>query len=369
MAGRVGKAGGLRLCGGSDPAVAAATPAASRRGSCRRRAEHPPARRVGYRGVHTTDQAKLYDALTPLGGNVTAKTLTRLFKPETLGPSGKIEAGDDPAGGREDPPRSLGRRPRLRQDLRRREWGAGWVTGEDRGLDPAADPRPGPCRRDRRPGVRSEPRVRPQRADRGGARCAVQAAPEPGREGAPADRADRRLHRGSERLPQGKRSGASPWTRNDVVAAAAVLASAYGVGGGDEARRAEFLGELQVWLGQQRDAACGTTCASSRTRRRRSPRREALLRPQHERVRQRRPRRRQRRAARSSARPRPHQARQQSMSNALDRLREALDDRPPDLRRRPAGRVLLPGLLPRDRPPRRRLRLARRVVSRPCPGS
>lgn len=42
-----------------------------------------------------------------------------------------------------------------------------------------------------------------------------------------------------------------PWTRNDTVAAAALLAGRFGVGGGDEARRAEFLGELQVWLGAQ----------------------------------------------------------------------------------------------------------------------
>ena len=43
--------------------------------------------------------------------------------------------------------------------------------------------------------------------------------------------------------------GIKPWTRNDTIAAAAVLAGQYGVGGGDEARRAELLAELQAELG------------------------------------------------------------------------------------------------------------------------
>ena len=43
--------------------------------------------------------------------------------------------------------------------------------------------------------------------------------------------------------------GIKLWTRNDTIAAAAVLAGQYGVGGGDEARRAELLAELQAELG------------------------------------------------------------------------------------------------------------------------
>jgi acyl-homoserine lactone acylase PvdQ len=45
------------------------------------------------------------------------------------------------------------------------------------------------------------------------------------------------------------KAGYPPWTRNDTVAAAAVLAGQYGVGGGDETRRAELLAELEVSLG------------------------------------------------------------------------------------------------------------------------
>jgi acyl-homoserine lactone acylase PvdQ len=39
------------------------------------------------------------------------------------------------------------------------------------------------------------------------------------------------------------------WTRNDVVAVAAIIGARFGVGGGDEARRAEFLSALQQRLG------------------------------------------------------------------------------------------------------------------------
>src|SRR4029077_15739699 len=88
----------------------------------------------GTGGVHTTDQAKLYDALTPLGGNVTAKTLTRLFKPETLGPSGKSKLETTPRAGlriRRDHWGVAHVYGKTSADV---EWGAGWVTGEDRGL-------------------------------------------------------------------------------------------------------------------------------------------------------------------------------------------------------------------------------------------
>ena len=45
------------------------------------------------------------------------------------------------------------------------------------------------------------------------------------------------------------KAGYPLWTRNDTVVAAAVLGGQYGVGGGDETRRAELLAELKVSLG------------------------------------------------------------------------------------------------------------------------
>ena len=84
---------------------------------------------------NTTDQAKLYDALTPLGGNVTAAAIRRYFKPAPLG------LGSDTARKRE--------RPRPGVTITRDSFdvahvtgktqadvafGAGWVTAADRGL-------------------------------------------------------------------------------------------------------------------------------------------------------------------------------------------------------------------------------------------
>ena len=41
----------------------------------------------------------------------------------------------------------------------------------------------------------------------------------------------------------------APWTRNDVLAVSTVIAARFGAGGGDEARRAEFLSALRQKLG------------------------------------------------------------------------------------------------------------------------
>jgi acyl-homoserine lactone acylase PvdQ len=84
---------------------------------------------------NTTDQARLYDGLTPLGGNVTARDIRRYFKPAPLG------LGSDRARKRE--------RPRSGVTIVRDSFGvahvtgrteldvafgAGWVTAADRGL-------------------------------------------------------------------------------------------------------------------------------------------------------------------------------------------------------------------------------------------
>jgi hypothetical protein len=44
----------------------------------------------------------------------------------------------------------------------------------------------------------------------------------------------------------------TPWTRNDVVAATCLLGARFGAGGGDEARRSEFLSALEQQLGAQK---------------------------------------------------------------------------------------------------------------------
>src|SRR6266540_6093591 len=81
-----------------------------------------------------SDQLKLYDGLTPKVANVTARDLTRFFKPERLDVSGKIVRIERPRAGlrilrdRWDVPHVYGR---TRTDV---EFGAGWATAEDRFL-------------------------------------------------------------------------------------------------------------------------------------------------------------------------------------------------------------------------------------------
>ena len=85
--------------------------------------------------AHSTDQAALYDALTPLQGNVTEADLERYFKSERLGIQGPVARREST--GRPglqvlrdsfDVPHVYGR---TRDDVM---FGAGFVTAEDRGL-------------------------------------------------------------------------------------------------------------------------------------------------------------------------------------------------------------------------------------------
>src|SRR6266581_219175 len=79
-----------------------------------------------------TDQLKLYDGLTPRGGDVRAADLTRYFKPERFGVSGRVVRTERPRPGlrilrdRWDVPHVYGR---TRADV---EFGAGYATAEDR---------------------------------------------------------------------------------------------------------------------------------------------------------------------------------------------------------------------------------------------
>ena len=83
---------------------------------------------------NTTDQAKLYDALTPLGGNVTDRDLRRLFKPAPLALAGKPTRTEQPRAGVTIKRDSFGVpyvRGRTQEDV---SFGAGYATAEDRGL-------------------------------------------------------------------------------------------------------------------------------------------------------------------------------------------------------------------------------------------
>ena len=115
---------------------------------------------------NTTDQAALYDGLTPLYDKVGNADLKRWFKPETLGLGGlkAVRTEKLPRTGvviqRDgwDVPHVTGK---TQADV---EYGAGWATAEDRGLLLGLIRGPGPGRRARHPRDRPD-QPRPLRQD------------------------------------------------------------------------------------------------------------------------------------------------------------------------------------------------------------
>ena len=246
-----GKAAGLvHLRAGRDAAGRRLARRRPRSGRSRLdRPQHPPARRVRHRRqACDRPAAALRRAHAALRGNVTQATLRRLFKPETLGAVGKTKREATPRAGLKILRDSWGVAPRLRQDRLRRDVGRG--VGRRRGprADPAADPRAGPDRRARRARLRPVARVRPEHADRDRAGPRVHAPPRAERQA--AAEGGRRLHRRPERVPEGLEGGLpAVEAQRHGRRGRGVLAGQYGVGGGDETRRAELLAELEVSLG------------------------------------------------------------------------------------------------------------------------
>lgn len=250
MTGRAGKAGGFLLCALAATLLVAATPAASKQRDHAGLALNilPPGE-SGTGGVHATDQARLYDALTPLGGNVTAKTLQRLFKRETLGPSGKSKLEPTPRKGLRIRRDAWGVAHVYGKTAADVQWGAGWVTGEDRGLILQLIRGPGRIAALDGPAYDQSREFVPSAQTEAALAEQLRLLQGLGKKGKELIRDVDAYTAGLNAYFRASKSGIKPWTRNDVVAAAALLAATYGVGGGDEARRSEFLGELQVWLG------------------------------------------------------------------------------------------------------------------------
>ncbi len=202
---------------------------------------------------NTNDQAKLYDALTPLWDTVTDSDLKRLFKPATLGLAGakptRVETLPRP--GARILRDSFGVphvRGRTQADVM---YGAGWATAEDRGLLLALIRGPSRVAALDIPGI-----------DPIGLALS-------GRSFVPSAQTEAYLAKQVDDLrasgPDGRRMVAlvdayvagingyyrkagtpvAPFTANDVVAAAALIAARFGANGGDEPRRSELLGALQ----------------------------------------------------------------------------------------------------------------------------
>jgi acyl-homoserine lactone acylase PvdQ len=217
------------------------------------------------------DQLRLYDGLTPKRGSVSSADLSRYFKSERFGVSGKVVRTERPRSGvrilrdRWDVPHVYGR---TRADV---EFGAGYATAEDRyvlmellrgpgrlaaldvpGLDPFALATSG---RQFVPTAATDARVGEQLS-------LVRAAGAKGRQ----LYADVQSYvKGINAYYAKRGQGLRPWTTTDVIAVGSLLGANLGVGGGDEIRRSMFLDALMReqggvqgidtwrWLAQQQE--------------------------------------------------------------------------------------------------------------------
>jgi acyl-homoserine lactone acylase PvdQ len=85
-------------------------------------------------GFTAIDQGLLYDALTPLQGNVTAKDLQEDFLSEKFGVTGKVESTEHPEAGLEIQRDEHGIPHVFGQTRPEVMFGSGWIAAQDRGI-------------------------------------------------------------------------------------------------------------------------------------------------------------------------------------------------------------------------------------------
>jgi acyl-homoserine lactone acylase PvdQ len=202
-----------------------------------------------------TDQLALYDGLTPKQGDVVASDLQRYFKSARFGPDGRAVRTVRPRPGlrivrdRWDVPHVYGR---TRNDVM---YGAGWATAEDRGLLMNLLRGPGRVAALDVPGLDAFQLATTATAFRASAATEARLAAQidlllgAGARGRRIVRDVDAYVAGINAYNRAQRYGITEWTRNDVVAVAALIGSVFGVGGGDETRSALFLDALSQRLG------------------------------------------------------------------------------------------------------------------------
>ena len=205
---------------------------------------------------NTTDQAKLYDALTPLLGGVTARDIRRYFKPSPLG----IALTEAQKRERPRPGLTIVRdrfgvahvTGKTQADV---AYGSGWVTAADRGLllqlirgparvaaldvpglDPIALALSG---KSFVPSAEAEAFLANQ----------LDAVRSQGVIGRKVLTLINAYAAGINGYYRAKGIPAAPFTANDVVASAALIAARFGTNGGQEAQNAMFLDALEERLG------------------------------------------------------------------------------------------------------------------------
>ncbi len=216
-----------------------------------------------YGGLPTTDESRdqlpLYDALTPLRGNVTDADIDKYFLPENFKPVGATRA--EPTG-----------RPgttilydeygvahvtgKTRADL---AFGAGWVTARDRGLLLQLGRGPARAAVADVPGINAfglvtsgqafVPSAATEQLITDQAQLLVDTYGDKGREILADAQAEAD---GINAYWKANNVAQPPATVNDVIAVTAFIGSIFGAGGGDEASNAELLSKLQNELGPER---------------------------------------------------------------------------------------------------------------------
>lgn len=205
------------------------------------------------------DQAQMYDGLTPLFDNVTNGDLTTYFKSEKfgVGPDGPATIESVPRAG-VTIERDAFNVPHVTGATHDDGiWAAGWIAAEDRGLlleqarfnaRVAAIDAPGLSAialvaglKSFTPSAQTEAEVAKQ----------TQVLERAGKEGRAVLRDIDVYIEGINAYRAATGSSVPPWTRNDVYALNALKNQFLGVGGGDEARRSQFLGGLQQRLGEK----------------------------------------------------------------------------------------------------------------------
>ncbi|MGH3131438.1 MAG: penicillin acylase family protein [Gaiellaceae bacterium] len=205
----------------------------------------------------STDQLELYDGLTPRFGSVGARDVERFFKSARFGPDGKAMKVERPRAGlrivrdRWDVPHVYGR---TRADV---AYGAGWATAADRGLLMNLLRGPGRVAAIDAPGLDafalatsarqfvSTPQTEAFLA------AQVELLRRQGPKGRLALQDVDAYVAGINGYNRAKGFEITPWARNDVIAVATLIGAVFGAGGGDEARRSQFLSALQQRLGAE----------------------------------------------------------------------------------------------------------------------
>ena len=208
-------------------------------------------------------QALMYDALTPLFDNVTDADLMSKFKSESFGlgedgpgtPEAVPRAGVTVVRDRFNVPHITGN---SRDDV---TWAMGWILGEDRGLLLAQ------ARDAARLAAIDAPNIDAfglvvnlkqftptKQVDQMIQRDGDAALKRAGAAGA-AVRHDIDVYLEGLNAKLKADGGTRPWTRVDIYASNAITGQIFGQGGGDEARRSEYLATLQKRYGKAKGQA------------------------------------------------------------------------------------------------------------------